>query len=396
MIKRYKAKELIKLLKYNPAAVLLGPRQVGKTTLAKQIAGLHKNNSIYLDLENTQDLRKLDDIQSFLDRYIDKLVIIDEIQVIPKLFRELRPAIDSKRKPGRFLLLGSATQSLVKGVSESLAGRIAYLELSPFNLLEATPKPSSQENLWLKGGFPPSLLADNLTVSMSWRRAFLKSYIQTELANLFHVELTPSTIQNFWQMLAHYNGGIWNANTFANSLGVTAPTVRRYLDYMEGAFLVRRLAPWFVNTRKRIVKSPKVYIRDSGILHALLNIDGANELYGHPGAGNSWEGFVIEQISQILPENFRLFYYRTHHGAETDLILVKGLKPAAAIEIKLTNAPVISKGFYECIADLKTKNNYIITPGSDNYETNKIQICSLNLFLKHVLQKIIIQQSLTT
>lgn len=386
MINRFCSERLKKLLKQNPSVALLGPRQAGKTTLAKEIAKEYKSNTIYLDLENNRDLRKLDDAYTFLDSNKDKLVIIDEVQILPHIFRELRPSIDNLRKPERFLLLGSASPSLVKGVSETLAGRITYLELTPFNLFEVTPKRANQETLWLRGGFPPSLLAEKIEISVNWRESFLKSYIQTELADLFHVDLTPVIIQNFWQMLAHYQGGIWNANTFAGSLGISAPTVRRYLDYMEGAFIVRRLNSWFVNAKKRLVKSPKVYLRDSGILHTLLNIDETNELYGHPGAGSSWEGFVIEQITSILPGNIRPFYYRTHQGAEADLVLVKGIKPAASIEIKLTNAPTISRGFFESIKDLKTKKNFVITPGSDDYIASEdIQVCSLRSFVENYL-----------
>ena len=388
MIQRFLFSTIQELLEQNPAVALLGPRQAGKTTLAKHIADAYQHEALYLDLEKNKDLRKLDDASSFLEHNSDKLVIIDEVQTLPHLFSELRPLIDSKRTPGRFLLLGSASPTLVKGVSETLAGRIAYCELAPFNITETTPKPVAQQTLWLRGGFPPSLLAEKDTVSMKWRTAFIKSYIQSELSNLFHVDLTPVTIQNFWQMLSHYHGGIWNAHTFAGSLGVTAPTVRRYLEYMEGAFLVRRLEPWFVNAKKRLVKSPKIYLRDSGLLHALLSIDELNELYGHHVAGASWEGFVIEQVAALLPENIRPFYYRTHAGAETDLILVKGVKPVAAIEIKLSNAPVISKGFRECINDLKTKSNFVITPAGDEYMLEKIQVCSLQMFVKKYLSQL--------
>lgn len=389
MINRIFSERLKLLLKQNPAVALLGPRQAGKTTLAKQVAKEYGSKAVYLDLENSRDLRKLDDAYTFLDGNKDKLVIIDEVQTLPDLFRELRPSIDALRKPERFLLLGSASPALVKGVSETLAGRVAYLELTPFNLLEVTPKPVSQETLWLRGGFPSSVLAENIDISFNWRRSFLKSYIQAELSQLFNVDLTPVIIQNFWQMLAHYHGGIWNASTFAGSLGVTAPTVRRYLDYMEGAFLVRRLNPWFVNAKKRLVKSPKVYLRDSGILHALLDVDETNELYGHPGAGASWEGFVIEQTISVLPENIRPFYYRTHQGAEADLVFVKGIKPAASVEIKLTNAPAVSKGFFESIKDLETKKNFVITPGSDSYVTSeKIQVCSVRSFVDNYINEL--------
>jgi len=393
MIKRAQEIQILAGLKNNPAVALLGPRQVGKTTLAKHIELIKKEKSVYLDLENPRDIRKLDDAYSFFERNKDKHVIIDEVQVLPHLFKVLRPAIDSHRKAGRFLLLGSASPSLIKGVSEYLAGRIAFIELTPFNLLELKSKSINQETLWMKGGFPLSLLTKKLSDSLDWRSNFVKSYIQTELARLFHVNLTPIVLQNFWQMLAHFNGGIWNANTFASSLGVTAPTVRRYLDYMEGAFLVRRLYAWYANAKKRLVKSPKIFLRDSGILHSLLNIDEPNELYGHPGAGNSWEGFTIEQIVTFLPSNLSAYYYRTHHGAEADLVLVKGIKPLTAIEIKLSNSPAISKGFYECVSDLKTQKNFIITPNSDDYLTKeKIHVCSLISFLKNHLPTIVKQK----
>ncbi len=389
MIKRALTLQIINELKKNPAVALLGPRQVGKTTLAKQIASAKKEKAVYLDLENSRDMRKLDDSYSFFERNKDKLIIIDEVQVMPDLFKELRPSIDSHRTHGRFLLLGSASPLLIKGVSEYLAGRIAFIELTPFRIIELTPKPANQETLWMRGGFPISFLMNKIADSIDWRQNFVRSYIQNELSRLFHVNLTPIVIKNLWQMLAHQNGGIWNANTFAASLGVTSPTVRRYLDYMEGAFLIRRLYAWYVNAKKRLVKSPKVFLRDSGILHLLLNVDEPNELYGHPGAGASWEGFVIEQIITSLPVNISAYYYRTHHGAEADLILVKGIKPQAAIEIKLSNSPFISKGFYECIADLKTNRNFVITPNSDDYVTkDNIQVCSLLSFLKIYLPKI--------
>lgn len=386
MIKRHQTHKIQELITQYPAVALLGPRQVGKTTLAKQITDHHKERAIYLDLEDNRDLRKLDDPHTFFDINKNKLVIIDEVQTLPQIFTALRPAIDSQRTSGRFLLLGSASPSLVKGVSETLAGRIAYVELTPFHMAETIPHTTDQQTLWLRGGFPPSLLAAKRSASMSWRRSFIKSYVQKELLDLFHVDFTSVTVQNFWQMLAHYHGRIWNANIFAGSLGVTAHTVRRYLDYMEGAFLIKRLQSWFVNAKKRLVKSPKVYVRDSGILHALLDIEAINDLYGHPVAGNSWEGFVIEQVEALLPEGIRVFYYRTHAGAESDLVLVKGVKPVAAIEIKLSSAPVISRGFYECINDLRAKYKFVIIPTGDDYiAKGAVQVCSLQSFLENHL-----------
>jgi uncharacterized protein len=280
-------------LKQSPAVAILGPRQVGKTTLARTLAQGEEKTFTYLDIENPRDKAKLQDAYSFLEKLADQCVVVDEIQLMPELFSLLRPLIDQHRIPGRFILLGSASPSLVKGVSESLAGRISYVELTPVGLQEL-PDGFDRDTHWFRGGFPEALLADNDKEAKEWLDDFIKSYVERDLAYLFGVELVPATLRNFWSMLAHSSGNIWNAETFARSLGITAPTVLRYAGFLEGGYLIRKLQPWFVNAKKRLIKSPKVYIRDTGILHRLLGIPNLADFYGHPAVGASWEGYVIE------------------------------------------------------------------------------------------------------
>jgi len=388
MVTRDLIQTLRKSLKQFPAVVLLGPRQIGKSTLALQLAGQLAKKSIVLDLEKRSDRAKVDDPEAFFESHQDKLVIIDEAQTLPELFSSLRPAIDEHRKPGRFLLLGSASPQLVRHVSESLAGRVTYLELTSITLSEAGRSRHDLQTLWLRGGFPLALTTRSDTNSLEWRQQLIRSFVERDLTLLFGVELSRVTIQNFWQMISHNQGGIWNAQTYANSLGVTGPTIKRYLQFMSGAFLVRLLEPWFVNTNKRLVKSPKVYVRDSGLLHAMLGLSTYTDLLGHPVAGGSWEGFVIEQITAVMPPSLRAFYYRTHHGAEADLVLVNGLKPVTAIEIKLNNAPVISKGFYQTLHDLGIRKGYVITPAADRYPVQNVEVMSLPVFIEYILPKL--------
>ena len=385
MIKRILQLQIEATLKRSPAVAILGPRQVGKTTLAKSIAGSNKKNVVYLDLENPADNNKLHDAFAYLSSVKDACVILDEVQLMPELFSILRPLIDQKRKAGRFILLGSASPALVKGASESLAGRISYTELTPVGLLEL-PKNIARQKHWFRGGFPNALLAKNDKDSKDWLNDFIRSYAERDLGHLFGVSLSPVLLRNFWNMLAHSNGNIWNAEVFARSLGVSAPTVLRYLDFLEGGYIMRRLQPWFVNAKKRLVKSPKVYIRDSGLLHRLLNISTLNDLRGHPAVGASWEGYVIEQIYQLKPKETEMFYYRTQTGAECDVVLVKGIKPLACIEIKLSNAPTLTKGTYESMNDLKPKYRFVITPGSDEYPAAEgVTVTNLHLFIqKHL------------
>jgi len=380
MIKRNLEALLLQKLERSPAVAILGPRQVGKTTLARQLKSDGRDR-IYLDMENPNDQNKLHDAFSYLTTNENSRIIIDEIQLMPSLFAVLRPVIDAKRTKGRFILLGSASPLLVKGVSESLAGRIAYTELTPIGVTELTEDLDFKTN-WFRGGFPEPLLAPNDVYATEWLNDFIRSYVERDLAMLFGVTLSSVTLRNFWSMLAHSNGNLLNAEVFARSLGVSATTVMKYLDFLEGGYMVRRLQPWFVNAKKRLVKSPKTYIRDTGILHRLLNIASLEALYGHPGVGGSWEGYVVEQIFQAKPDHLDLFFYRTQAGAECDLLLVQGITPIACVEIKLSNAPSVSKGFVNCIQDLEPKFSFIITPGSDTYiATQDITIISLESFI---------------
>ncbi|MDF3077361.1 MAG: ATP-binding protein [Sphingobacteriaceae bacterium] len=388
MIKRLLEKDIARLCRQYPAVAILGARQVGKTTLAKKIASSQSRKMLYLDLENPIDLRKLQDAYSFFADNHDKCIVIDEIQVRPELFSILRSAIDSDRKNGRFILLGSASPQLIKGVSESLAGRIAYRDLNPVFLNEL-PSKISQNKHWLRGGFPNALLARTDPIYLEWATNFIRSYIERDLSAIFHIEFTTSTLRRLLQMLAHVSGQLWNAEMVGRSLGITAPTVNRYVDYLEAAFIVRRLQPYATNTRKRLVKAPKVFIRDSGVLHGLLLLGNHTQLMGHPNAGNSWEGYVTEQIICAMPAGTEAFFYRTQAGAECDLVLVKGIAVIAAIEIKLSNAPVISKGFYNSIEDLKPKRAFILVPNTDSYKTKDgIEISSVQNFAVNILPKL--------
>lgn len=388
MINRLSKVTIEEKLSYSPAVAILGPRQVGKTTLAKIIAENDGAPFTYLDVENPRDQIRLRDAYTYLENLKTCCIIIDEIQLMPELFSLLRPLIDEDRRAGRFILLGSASPALVKGVSESLAGRIAYIELTPIGLMELSEGISLNEH-WFRGGFPEALLAANPQSSRDWLNDFIRSYVERDLAHLFGVSLVPVLLRNFWNMLAHSNGNILNAEVFARSLGITAPTVLRYTGFLEGGYMIRRLQPWFVNAKKRLVKSPKIYIRDTGILHRLLSISSLEDLYGHPGVGASWEGYVIEQIYQRVPDGLELFFYRTQAGAECDLVLVRGITPVACIEIKLTNAPVISKGFISCTEDLLPIYKYIITPGSETFTTSHdVVITNLRYFLENDLAKI--------
>jgi predicted AAA+ superfamily ATPase len=388
MIHRFITQEIQEKLSRSPAVAILGPRQVGKTTLAKFIAKLNLASFTYLDAENPRDRAKLADAYTYLDNLKDSCVIIDEVQLMPELFSLLRPLIDENRNPGRFVLLGSASPALVKGVLESLAGRISYTELTPIGLLEITDK-QQKEHHWFRGGFPEALLANSEATAKEWLDDFIRSYVERDLAYLFGVELSPATLRNFWRMLAHSNGNVWNAEVFARSLGITAPTVLRYTGFLEGGYMIRRLQPWFVNAKKRLVKYPKLYIRATRKLKLQLFLEKTEDLFGHPGVGASWEGYVIEQIAQRLSKGLELFYYRTQAGAECDLVLVRGITPIACIEIKLTNAPTVSKGFISCTEDLEPAYKFIITPSSDTYTTShSVTVIGLPDFLEKELNKI--------
>jgi hypothetical protein len=278
---------------------------------------------------------------------------------------------------------------LIKGVSESLAGRIAFTELSPINLIEAVHSNISQQKHWFRGGFPLALTARDDDAFRRWAENFIRSYIERDLSMLFGVSLSERVIRNFLLMLAGQNGGIWNAESYARALGITGNTVKRYLAFLEGAFLLRQLNAWYINAGKRLVKSPKIYIRDSGLLHTLNRVQSAEQLPLQLIVGASWEGYVIEQVSQLKPEHIDLYYYRTQHGAECDLLLVNGLQPVMAVEIKFSSSPSLAKGFYTVMDDLKLNKGFVITPGNDPYKLDeRVEVGSLMYFLTEVLPRV--------
>ena len=367
MIERKIKQQIEKLLRQQPAVALLGPRQIGKTTLALDLAGSKK--AAYLDLEDPADLAKLADPDFYFELNQEKLVIVDEVQRRPDLFPILRSRIDKNRRAGRrsnqYLLLGSAANDLLNRASESLAGRIAYIELSGFNVLETGVQ--SMDQLWLRGGFPEAYLHDD--ASMTWRRDFIRTYLERDIPAL-GPRIPAATLGRFWTMLAHLQGQLFNASAIASNLDTSAPTIGRYLDLMVDLMLIRRLQPWFVNVGKRLVKSPKTYVRDSGILHALLGIGDFDGLLSHPVLGSSWEGFVIEQILSLTPRYVSGWFYRTSAGAEIDLILEfpNGLW---AIEIKRSTSPSVSKGFYSACADVNPIRRIVIHSGHADFEISK-------------------------
>ena len=385
MIPRILETDILTSLKAFPAVAILGARQTGKTTLAKAIARQVKKRSLYLDIENPLDRDKLHDAYSFLHDHRDKLVIIDEVQRMPELFQILRSLIDQRRVYGRFLLLGSASPHIVRGVSESLAGRTYTAMLHPIGITECMDRISMKKH-WFRGGFPEILMSKNDAQFVQRMDSFLTTFIERDLQSLFGVTFTSSVMRQFWQMLAHSNGGIWNAYDYARALGISAPTVQRYLDFLEGAFMVHKLPAFYFNARKRIIKAPKVYLRDSGIMHRMLRLADYDDLTGHVAVGLSWEAYVMEQIKQVLPAKFEMYYYRTQDGAEADVLLTKGGKPTACMEIKRSNAPKLSRGFYESIKDLETKKNFVITPTGEAYHKGEHVVVTglIDFLTKHL------------
>lgn len=363
MITRVLAPKLLQSLQSFPVTALLGPRQVGKTTLAKHLVQHSAASAVYLDLELTSDINKLQSPELYLRSQSQALVVIDEVQRMPELFPLLRALVDQDRRPGRFLLLGSASPAIIRHASESLAGRVIYHELTPF--LSEEIDVGLCEQLWLRGGYPESFLAASDQASLSWRRAFIATFLERDIPQL-GIRIPAAQLGRFWTMLAHLNGQLWNASQIASSMGLSPTTMRHYLDILEGSFVVRQLKPWFMNTGKRLTKAPKVYIRDTGLLHTLLQIETADQLMGHPALGNSWEGFVIEQIAALLPEGTEPYFYRTNAGAEIDLVFDDGKGPVA-VEVKYSAAPKVSRGFWSACADLKCRKAYVIYPGEQRY-----------------------------
>jgi predicted AAA+ superfamily ATPase len=369
MIRRRLETKIRESLARSPSVALMGPRQVGKTTLAHAIA--EAIPAVYLDLEDRLDLEKVKDIAAFHAENRDKLIILDEVQRLPGIFTPLRGIIDKERragkKTGQFLFLGSASLDLLQQSSESLAGRIAYSELHPLDVLESAGKNGDQLNaLWVRGGFPESLLADSDENSLEWRKDFIKTYLERDIP-LLGPRIPAETLARFWTMLAHNQGGILNAAQMARNLEVSGMTVGRYLDLMVDLLLVRRLKPWTFNIGKRLVRSPKVFVRDSGLTHALLNVGAFNELLGHPVVGGSWEGFVIENIMAVAGFRVQPYFYRTSGGAEIDLVLEMSSKERWAIEIKRGSVPAVSKGFHLACEDVKPAKRFVVYGGKDSF-----------------------------
>lgn len=373
MYQRELTQKIIKYLSQNPAVAILGPRQIGKTTLALEIG--KNQSSIYLDLENSEDFQKLQDPAHYLSLHADKLVILDEVQRYPDLFMSLRGIIDARRREGRgngrFLVLGSASNELLKQSSESLAGRIHYSELTGLNPFEIEkPKGEPLQKLWMRGGFPDSYGAADDQASNKWRQNFIRTYLERDIPQL-GPRIPATILMRFWTMLSHVQGELLNASKLASSLGVESVTVSRYLDLMVDLLLVRRLEPWHGNIKKRLVKSPRTYVRDSGILHSLLQIPDYEKLLGHPILGKSWEGFVIENVVCALPFNAHPYFYRTSAGAEIDLLIEFGLGEYWAIEIKAGRIPNVKKGFHIACEDLNVKRKFVIYTGEEAFPLGK-------------------------
>lgn len=368
MIERALTPSLCDVLAYSPAVALLGPRQSGKTTLALEIGGKIGRPTLYLDLESEQDRAKLAQPELYLADHLDKLVILDEVHRAPGLFPVLRGLIDQARRAGReaglYLLLGSASLDLLKQSGETLAGRVAYLELTPFTLTEARHLPA--DTVWLRGGFPGSLLAANDARSLRWRQDFIRSYLERDVPQ-FGPRIAAETLRRFWGMLAHHQGGLLNTAQFARNLGVDTKTAAGYLDLLVDLLLVRRLPPWHANLGKRLVKSPKVYVRDSGLVHALLAIPDKEALLGHPVVGASWEGFVVENLLAAAPEGVQGYFYRSSGGAEIDLLLAWPDGALWAVEIKRSLTPKLERGFHSACAALRPARKLVIYPGAETY-----------------------------
>jgi len=358
-VRRHQQSTIQRKLRANPAVALLGPRQCGKSTLAR-MATADLPNVIHLDLERPSDLARLTDPEAFFEANRGRLICLDEIQRAPEIFPVMRAVMDAQDRPGQFLILGSASQALISQSSESLAGRISYIELTPF-LFDEVPT-ESEESLrryWLRGGYPRSQLAEDDRKSYEWRQDFIRTFLERDLPQL-GITTRERRMERFWQMAAHSHGQLLNASKLGSALDVSYQTIRSYCEVLEQTFVLRLLPPFEVNLKKRLVKAPRLYIRDSGLLHALLHICDQNSLFGHPIYGASWEGLVIEQLLSRLPE-WTSGFYRTQAGAEIDLILEKGSR-RVAIECKASSAPAVSRGLWSAVEDLQIEEIFIVAP----------------------------------
>jgi len=363
-----------KLLVQFPAVVLVGARQIGKTTLAKELIGQLGKEAIYLDLELPSDRAQLQNPELFLKQHQDKCVILDEVQREKALFPILRSLIDQHRVPARFILLGSASPELIRDSSETLAGRVAYHQMYPFSLQEVGA--DWHDKLWFRGGFPNSFLANDDEQALLWRGSFVRSYLERDLPML-GLNANPVTLRRLWEIIAYQNGQLLNISTIAKSIGLSAPTVRHYLDFMEAAFLIHLVKPYHTNSKKRLVKSPIVYVLDTGILHSLLDIKSYDKLLGHPIVGASFENYVLNQLLTKIDAS-QIYFYRTADGTEMDFVITEGGKPAISIEVKLSSTPSTTKSFTTAKQDLETPKNYIVAPVLRGYPlTEDVQVVSV-------------------
>lgn len=378
IIPRFLDGHVRRALRQVPAVAILGPRQCGKTTLARHLVG-NLPEVLYLDLERPSDVSRLTDPEALFAANASRMICIDEIQRVPELFPVMRHAIDADRRPGRFLILGSASKELIRQSSETLAGRIRYLELTPF-LLNEVVDDGDLETYWLKGGFPLSWIAPDEVASFEWRLDFIRDFLERDIPML-QSRIPAERIRRFWTMLAHIHGQVLNMASLAGALGVQGPTIRSYIDLLEGAFMVRRLVPYAANLKKRLVKSPKLYIRDSGVLHTLLNIPDRNSLLGHPIYGTSWEGFCLENILARCKRTVQASFFRTVRGAEIDLILEQG-RSRVAVEFKSSSAAKPQRGFWTALKDLSIERAWIIAPIQEGYPLQGVRVASLQEFIE--------------
>jgi len=372
MIQREIQARIKEIMQQFPAVGILGHRQIGKTTLALQLAEAISPEPIYLDLESPTDLDKLREPEFYFEEHKDRPIILDEVQRLPEVFATLRGVIDRRRRAGhrvgQFLILGSASLDLLQQSSESLAGRISYATLSGLKPTEI--EPGKFGDLWLRGGFPNSFLSSDDNASFNWRQEFISTYLERDVPQ-FGSRIPASTLRQLWTMLAHIQGGLLNLSRLAAGMGVSVPAVGRYIDLLEDLFLLRKLQPWASNVGKRLVRAPKVYIRDSGLTHTLLKIKDYEDLLGHPAVGGSWEGFVIETLLADLPSWASPYFYRTSAGAEIDLLIEAGNKKMIAIEIKRSISPSLSKGFLIGCEDVAATHRYFVYSGKERFRISK-------------------------
>jgi predicted AAA+ superfamily ATPase len=395
MIKREMQERLYGAIEAMPVVALLGPRQVGKTTLAIEVSHRVKKKASYLDLESDSDFNKLADAEAYLKRFSDELLVIDEVQRKPDLFRIIRGIVDARKrkgeKAGHFLLLGSSSRELLQKSSESLAGRIRYLDLTPFTtseLYQAEGDPFDLEKKWLRGGFPDSYLASSNQDSWLWRSDFISTYMERDLPSM-GVNIAPPILKRFWKMLAYYNGNQINHSELGRSLELSHTTIKSHLDVLTDFYMVRQLSPWSGIIKKRLVKTPKIYLRDSGILHSLLGLSNIEAILSHPAMGASWEGFVIESILNILNNQWTYSYYRTATQIEIDLVLQTPQQEVWAIEIKKSTAPKLGRGFFEACNDIKATHKFIVNANNESYPLNNgVEVIGLLDFLKMLKSKV--------